>query len=293
MTGRPARHLPVVALAVVVFACGGPPGAAAADRGTPRRQGSAGRVWAVPATATGLVSLETALRSRIRPDGVTFLGVWVSVGGEADRLVLTNAATPEALLQALEVNVGRSDLVRPARSGVLAEGARIEVIRIRSALVTVTEPIPFATSTRSSTPLAATEAVVVKAGVTGRALRTYRVTYWNGRETARRLVSELILSAPVPQVIERGTSQAPGGPHGSATGQASWYARSGLCAASLGLPLGTVVSVRNLDTGKSVTVIIDDRGPYGLPGRIIGLCQTAFAEIAPLDQGVAGVSLTW
>jgi len=51
--------------------------------------------------------------------------------------------------------------------------------------------------------------------------------------------------------------------------------------------------VRNLDNGKTVTVVINDRGPYGVPGRIIDLCKPAFAAIAPLGQGVANVEITW
>jgi rare lipoprotein A len=51
------------------------------------------------------------------------------------------------------------------------------------------------------------------------------------------------------------------------------------------------VTVTNLDNGKSVTVVINDRGPYG--GRSIDLSEEAFAQIAPLGQGVAHVRLTW
>jgi rare lipoprotein A (peptidoglycan hydrolase) len=40
-------------------------------------------------------------------------------------------------------------------------------------------------------------------------------------------------------------------------------------------------------------VVINDRGPYGVPGRIIDLCDSAFAQIAPLGQGVADVRITW
>jgi rare lipoprotein A len=64
-------------------------------------------------------------------------------------------------------------------------------------------------------------------------------------------------------------------------------------AAHLTLPFGTTVTVRDLDNGKSVTVVINDRGPYGVPGRIIDLCAPAFAVIAPLSQGVANVQISW
>ena len=68
---------------------------------------------------------------------------------------------------------------------------------------------------------------------------------------------------------------------------------SGMHAAHLTLPKGTAVTVTNLDNGKTVTVVINDRGPYGVPGRIVDLCKPAFAAIAPLGQGVANVEITW
>jgi rare lipoprotein A len=63
-------------------------------------------------------------------------------------------------------------------------------------------------------------------------------------------------------------------------------------AAHKTLPFGTVVTVTNLDNGASVTVTINDRGPF-VDGRIIDLCDGAFAQIAPLGQGVANVRITW
>ena len=63
-------------------------------------------------------------------------------------------------------------------------------------------------------------------------------------------------------------------------------------AASPWLPFGTIVRVTNLANGRSVSVVINDRGPYG-PGRIIDLCSPAFSAIAPLGQGLAKVRITW
>jgi rare lipoprotein A len=57
------------------------------------------------------------------------------------------------------------------------------------------------------------------------------------------------------------------------------------------LPFGTHVTVTDLANGRSVTVVINDRGPFG--GRIIDLSPQAFALLAPLPQGVCEVRLTW
>jgi rare lipoprotein A len=80
--------------------------------------------------------------------------------------------------------------------------------------------------------------------------------------------------------------------HGTLVGEASWYyVNDTLFAASPWLPKGTSVTVTNLSTGDSVTVVINDRGPFG--GRIIDLSEYAFSQIAPLGQGVCDVRITW
>ena len=63
-------------------------------------------------------------------------------------------------------------------------------------------------------------------------------------------------------------------------------------AASLTLPLGSTAMVTNLETGKSATVTIRDRGPY-VKGRIIDL-SPATAQSIGIDrrQGLAKVEVT-
>ena len=153
------------------------------------------------------------------------------------------------------------------------------------------EALPFQTQVTVSADLASGETKVITPGRSGSALRTYRITYRNGTEIRRTLLDE--------QVLERsGGRRAPAGagPRRRATGPRSasrpgtTARRKGDFAAHLTLPKGTTVTVTNTDTGATVSVVINDRGPYGIPGRIIDLCSTAFAQIAPLGQGVANVS---
>jgi rare lipoprotein A len=62
-------------------------------------------------------------------------------------------------------------------------------------------------------------------------------------------------------------------------------------AASKTLPLGTTARVTNLETGKSATVTVRDRGPY-VPGRIIDLSPSTAREIGISRQdGVAPVEV--
>ncbi|TMK60464.1 MAG: hypothetical protein E6G54_02185 [Actinobacteria bacterium] len=75
---------------------------------------------------------------------------------------------------------------------------------------------------------------------------------------------------------------------------ATWYDPpwSGYTAAHPWLPFGTHVRVTDLATGRSVTVVIDDRGPFA-PGRVIDLSPEAFAALSPLGHGVLHVALGW
>jgi rare lipoprotein A len=51
------------------------------------------------------------------------------------------------------------------------------------------------------------------------------------------------------------------------------------------------VTVTNLANGRSIRVVINDRGPFG--GRIIDLSEEAFSALASLGTGVIDVRLTW
>ena len=59
-------------------------------------------------------------------------------------------------------------------------------------------------------------------------------------------------------------------------------------AASKTLPLGSTAVVTNTDNGRSVTVTIDDRGPY-VDGRIVDLTPKTAEELGFKEQGTAPV----
>jgi rare lipoprotein A len=61
-------------------------------------------------------------------------------------------------------------------------------------------------------------------------------------------------------------------------------------AASKTLPLGSVAKVTNLENGRTVTVQIEDRGPY-VGGRVVDLSPTVAAKLALGVQGVTQVEV--
>jgi rare lipoprotein A len=63
-----------------------------------------------------------------------------------------------------------------------------------------------------------------------------------------------------------------------------------LTAAHPTLPFGTKLRVTNLATGRSVTVRVNDRGPY-VPGRIVDVSYSAAKALGMVGSGVAKVKL--
>ncbi|GIM83721.1 septal ring lytic transglycosylase RlpA family protein [Salinispora arenicola] len=88
-------------------------------------------------------------------------------------------------------------------------------------------------------------------------------------------------SAPA---VETGSCGASYYSEGQLTASGAPFDPSAMTAAHKTLPFDTRVRVTNPATGTSVTVRINDRGPF-VEGRCIDLSRAAFAEIAPLSAG--------
>ena len=252
-------------------------------------------VWAVPAPSAEVFRAAAAPTDHsgasVAPDGTRVLGVTVTVGAQRREQILTNAATATDVLLAMGLAVGPLDVVQPSPSAFLFPGAAVRLIVVRQLVKTVTETVGFTTLIQYSSKMLDGAVKILSPGEEGSAIRTYLVTYQDGQEAGRVLLTEDVITPPIAQLELRGIRPVVG----VEQGQASWYTcpNPGLFAANLSLPFGTQVTVTNLDNGKSVTVVINDRGPYGVAGRIIDLCSTAFEEIAPLGQGVANVEISW
>ena len=73
---------------------------------------------------------------------------------------------------------------------------------------------------------------------------------------------------------------------GEVTATGERFDPSGMTAAHRTLPFGTRVRVTRVDTGNSIVVRINDRGPFK-PGRVIDLSEGAAENL-----GITGVGLT-
>ncbi len=79
--------------------------------------------------------------------------------------------------------------------------------------------------------------------------------------------------------------------HGRKTASGETYDMERMTAAHREWAFGTMVRVRVVDSGKSVDVRINDRGPF-VRGRVIDLSRAAAREAGMLNAGIAKVKLT-
>jgi rare lipoprotein A len=80
-------------------------------------------------------------------------------------------------------------------------------------------------------------------------------------------------------------------------GKASWYeakyhANNPWICAHKTIPMGTVLTVTAVSTGKSITCEVGDRGPYA-DGRILDLSKYAFSQLANPSAGVIYVKIAY
>ena len=114
--------------------------------------------------------------------------------------------------------------------------------------------------------------------------------------TKRRVVIKTIKHTPYPR--DRNAVKAQVASHGIAsfytddqlTANGEKFNPNELTAAHPTLPFGTRLRVTNVATGRSVTVRINDRGPY-VPGRIVDVSYSAAETLGIVGQGIAKVKL--
>jgi rare lipoprotein A len=127
----------------------------------------------------------------------------------------------------------------------------------------------------------------------------------------KKVMASALLSAVFSLTLTFGDIQTASAASSSAkanfrqVGTASWYGpgfngrktasgerfdQNKLTAAHRSLPLDTVVKVTNLDNGKAVKVLINDRGPY-VGKRVIDLSHAAARKLDMTDDGTARVRI--
>jgi len=119
-----------------------------------------------------------------------------------------------------------------------------------------------------------------------------------GRQAALEPARKTVARHRAPAVSEKQTA----GTKDAAYGLASFYSydphtasgekfnKHELTAAHRTLPFGTRLRVTDVVTGRSVTVRVNDRGPF-VPGRVVDVSASAAETLGITGKGVAKVKL--
>jgi uncharacterized protein YabE (DUF348 family) len=135
------------------------------------------------------------------PKRLTFV-----IGGKKPVHTTVPVYTVRQALKAMDVKLGKHDVVHPGIDRKLTDGDKVVLDRIRIVRRHVSgEAMPFATVSRDDSSMARGRSTVVRSGHEGLRDVTYRITFENGHLLARRVVSQHVLRAPIARIERVGT----------------------------------------------------------------------------------------
>jgi len=108
-----------------------------------------------------------------------------------------------------------------------------------------------------------------------------------GSKLMKSPLAAAMLLIATPAMAECGIASTYGSPQPTASGER--FNPGAMTAAHKSLPMGSRVTVRNMRTGRAVTVRINDRGPF-VAGRIIDLSTRAMSALG--GGGLARVCIS-
>ena len=249
--------------------------------------------------------------------------VTVTIGGKTQKI--TAVGTVADALKAAKVEVDSSDAVNPGLGTPLSDGMKITLTMVDQKSQKRRVAVPSSTKKVEDSSLPKGEIKVITKGVNGINEETWTVVFKDGKKVSEKKVSSKVVNAPVTQVVKVGTKTASSsspstrsssashrstasqssdpvtsgttclastygegdGTAGGPTASGETFDPSAFTAASKTLPLGSTIRVTNVSNGRTVTVRINDRGPY-VGGRCLDLSTAAMNAIAP-GQGLVTV----
>ena len=163
----------------------------------------------------------------------------VNVTVKVDGMEMNLLAAPVTVKQVLEsygIPVGSDDIVEPAMDQQLTDDTEITVQRIVFEEVVVSEEVPFKTKVKGTDELPAKTQKVVQKGQKGEDKVTYKVTYADGKEIARKEIDRERVKKPVTKIIHKSTVGTINGKEYSRKFTVKAYSYTGGGTTASGLP---------------------------------------------------------
>ncbi|MCU1454055.1 MAG: hypothetical protein JWN46_2201 [Acidimicrobiales bacterium] len=186
----------------------------------------------------------------------------------------------------VQMVAGTSSLARPRHTGPLTTSSSTSTTSSTTTSSTTTSAVPSTTRPARKAPAPTVPPT------TSRPTTSRPTTTRPAAPATTRPAPTTTQAPPPPTTQAPPPSTQPPPPPNTQTGQATYYSwKSGNCAHN-SLPMGTVVTVTNLNNGRSATCVVGDRGGFG-PPTIIDLDLSVFSQIANPSEGRIPVRISW
>jgi uncharacterized protein YabE (DUF348 family) len=133
--------------------------------------------------------------------------VKIAVDGKTLDVVSAEANVGD-MLAAEGVKLADQDKVSPSRDSKLQDGTEVAIVRVNTADITQVSPVEYATVVKNDSSILKGVKKIVQAGQAGEKSAVFKVTYENGAEVSRALVSETVTKKPVQKIVATGTAVA-------------------------------------------------------------------------------------
>ena len=118
----------------------------------------------------------------------------------------TLATTVSSLLAEKHIKLDNGETVNPVPDTRVIPNMQVFILAKGSQVVTTEETIPFPTQTVNDITLSFGTTVVRQPGAPGKQAVTYLISSVKGVETSRKVIQQVIVQAPVPQIVARGAT---------------------------------------------------------------------------------------
>lgn len=119
--------------------------------------------------------------------------------------ILSAEENVDSMLKAEGIVLNDLDKLSLEKEAKLAEGLKLEIVRVEVKELSDTEAIAFSTVVKSNSSLPNTQRKVTQEGKEGEKKTTFSVTYENGKEVLRKVISEVVSKKPKEKIIVQGT----------------------------------------------------------------------------------------
>lgn len=132
------------------------------------------------------------------------VNVNITVDGKIISL-LSSEDNIASLFKAEGITLGTNDKVKPSANTQLSQGMNIQIVRVTTKMIAETKPIDFNTVIKYDSSMPNTQRKTVQDGTKGETTVENNVTYEDGKEVSRKVVSNSVTKNPSSKVIVAGT----------------------------------------------------------------------------------------